>query len=75
MTEKKKIGEVVRERREAKGFSAVELAAAAGLSERSIYLLEKGVTRRPAKNTIAKIAAALGFEERELAALLEEAGA
>ncbi len=64
---RKKVGEKIKEKREALGLSTVALAAAAGVSERAIYLLEKGVTRAPARATVQKLAAALGLEEGELA--------
>ena len=57
----------LREVREAKFVTQVELAKKAGVSETTIVRLEAG-THRPRISTIRKLAKALGVEPSELVA-------
>ena len=54
-------GGVLRRRRLAAGLTQEELAHRAGLSERTIRDLERGVTGRPYRNSVGRLAEALGL--------------
>jgi tetratricopeptide (TPR) repeat protein/transcriptional regulator with XRE-family HTH domain len=54
-------GGVLRRRRLAAGLSQEGLAQRAGLSERTIRDLERGVTGRPYRNSVGRLAQALGL--------------
>jgi predicted ATPase/class 3 adenylate cyclase len=58
-------GEVLRHHRQAAGLTQAELAERAGLSWRGINDLERGVRRRPRRDTVALLATALGLSEAE----------
>jgi transcriptional regulator with XRE-family HTH domain len=49
--------------RTARGLSQRELASAAGVSERALRDLERGITRRPQRGTMRTLAAALDADE------------
>lgn len=58
-------GERLRRFRRAAGLTIEELAAAAGVSERTIGNLERGASRRPQRGTVGLIADALGLTATE----------
>lgn len=64
------IGGKVRTLRRAAGLSQAELAEAAGISERSVSDLERGLRMRVYPATARQLAAALGLQGAELAAFL-----
>jgi transcriptional regulator with XRE-family HTH domain len=64
------LGEVLRRHRLAAGLSQEELAERAGLSERGVSDLERGLRRAPYPATLRRLAEALGLPEPERAALL-----
>jgi tetratricopeptide (TPR) repeat protein/transcriptional regulator with XRE-family HTH domain len=59
----------LRRRRFAAGLTQEELAERAGLSVRAIRDLERGTTSRPYRNSIGKLADALGLSEADLVGL------
>ncbi len=61
-------GELLRRARRAAGLTQAELAARAGLSWRGITDLERGVRRRPRRDTVTLLAEALGLAGEERAA-------
>src|SRR5919202_711989 len=61
-------GAVLRRYRLAAGFTQEALAERAGLSARAITDLERGVNRRPRKDTLARLAAALDLSPEDHAA-------
>ena len=67
------MGALVRRHRKAAGLSQKELADAAGLSQRGISDLERGVRRRPYPATRRRLSAALGLSRAERAELLAAA--
>ncbi len=61
MTKKKQtIGERVTIAREAKELSRIQLAIDAGVSQGTIQLIERGVTRNPSDEVLSKLARVLG---------------
>jgi transcriptional regulator with XRE-family HTH domain len=58
--------ELVVERRNAKGWSRDDLAAAAGVSKWVIRNGEQGSRPNPTRETMCQIASALGFSAEEL---------
>ena len=64
------IGTTVRSLRRTAGLSQAELAEAAGISERSVSDLERGLRTRIYPATARQLAAALGVEGEELTAFL-----
>ncbi len=62
-------GELLKRYRTASGLTQEELAERAGLSARGIQDLERGLRRTPYPDTVRRVAAALGLEEAERAAL------
>jgi tetratricopeptide (TPR) repeat protein/transcriptional regulator with XRE-family HTH domain len=68
-------GPLLRSRRLSAGLTQEELAAAAGLSARTVGDLERGSTGRPYPKTVALLAAALGLDEAGRAELAELARA
>jgi transcriptional regulator with XRE-family HTH domain len=63
-------GALIREHRVAAGFTQEELAERAGISARSVSDLERGLYQAPHRDTVARLAAALGLSA-EAAAQLE----
>ncbi len=61
-------GDLLRRARQAAGLTQAELAERAGLSWRGVNDLERGVRRRPRRDTVALLAAALGLAGEERAA-------
>jgi class 3 adenylate cyclase/DNA-binding XRE family transcriptional regulator len=61
--------DLLRHHRTAAGLTQEELAARAGLSSDAISTLERGVRRRPRKDTVALLADALALPDEERAAL------
>ncbi|HEV2456890.1 MAG TPA: helix-turn-helix domain-containing protein, partial [Ktedonobacterales bacterium] len=61
-------GNLMRRARQAAGLTQAELAERAGLSWRGVNDLERGVRRRPRRDTVALLAAALGLSDEERAA-------
>jgi predicted ATPase/class 3 adenylate cyclase len=57
--------EVLRHHRQAAGLTQAELAERAGLSWRGLNDLERGVRRRPRRDTVTLLAKALGLAESE----------
>jgi transcriptional regulator with XRE-family HTH domain/tetratricopeptide (TPR) repeat protein len=68
-------GPLLRSRRQAAGLTQEELAAAAGLSARTVGDLERGSTGRPYPKTVALLADALGLDEADRAELADSARA
>ena len=64
------LGERLRRFRRAAGLTIEELAAASGVSERTIGNMERGASRRPQRGTVGLIADALGLTAPERDALL-----
>jgi transcriptional regulator with XRE-family HTH domain len=64
------VGALVRRHRKAAGLSQKELADAAGLSQRGISDLERGVRRKPYPDTLRRLIAGLGLGRAERAELL-----
>src|SRR5437588_7797862 len=67
--EHRPFGAVLRGYRVAAGLSQEELAARAQLSRRTISDLERGVTSAPYRSTVGLLAAALGLDAAQRAAL------
>jgi len=65
------IGEVIRDLREDKGWSAARLARKADLGESTVSMIERGKRPTPTSKTIARIAEALGVHADYI---LHEAG-
>ncbi|MBV6702935.1 AAA family ATPase [Kitasatospora aureofaciens] len=63
-------GEKLRELRRVAGLTQEELAAAAGLSARSVQDLERGRRGRPQRRTVQRLVSALGLADAEAAMLL-----
>lgn len=59
-------GEYVRGLRKRRGWSAEDLAHAAGVSTKTIYRLEKGKVEDPQGKTTSGVARALGVSESEV---------
>jgi predicted ATPase/class 3 adenylate cyclase len=57
--------EVLRHHRQAAGLTQAELAERAGISWRGLNDLERGVRRRPRRDTVVLLATALGLSESE----------
>jgi transcriptional regulator with XRE-family HTH domain len=68
------LGELLQRHRLAAGLSQEELAERAGLSERGISDLERGLRQAPYPATLRRLAEALGLPEAERAALLAALG-
>lgn len=70
MTEKqrKELGEKMRAMRA--GESREHVSWRCGITHKTIYLIEKGKTRNPRPNTLAKIAIALGEDPNSLLGFL-----
>ncbi|NVO31199.1 helix-turn-helix transcriptional regulator [Hymenobacter lapidiphilus] len=73
MANTESIGDRLRRLRDAAGLTQAELADAAGISRPSLNEIETGITARPRRGTLLKIAAALGvavetLQGRQLAA-------
>jgi transcriptional regulator with XRE-family HTH domain/tetratricopeptide (TPR) repeat protein len=66
-------GTLLRRHRLAAGLSQEELAERAGVSRRSIGDLERGVARKPHRDTIALLIEALGVDAAERAAFTDSA--
>ncbi len=66
-------GTLLRRHRLAAGLSQEELAERAGVSRRSIGDLERGVARKPHRDTITLLVAALGVQATERAAFVDAA--
>ncbi|HEX8035017.1 MAG TPA: tetratricopeptide repeat protein [Ktedonobacterales bacterium] len=66
-------GVLLRGHRHAAGLTQAELAERAGLSWRGVISLERGERRSPHRDTVARLAAALGLSDTEHAALLAAA--
>jgi transcriptional regulator with XRE-family HTH domain len=58
-------GELLRQYRQGARLTQAELAERAGLSEREISDLERGLTKRPHRGTIHLLATALGLAPKE----------
>jgi predicted ATPase/DNA-binding XRE family transcriptional regulator len=58
-------GEILRQYRQGARLTQAELAERAGLSEREISDLERGLTKRPQRGTIHLLATALGLAPKE----------
>jgi DNA-binding XRE family transcriptional regulator len=67
------LGRLLREIRERQGLAIEDLAAASNVSVTTISTLERGITSRPHRATVRKLAGALGFSGDELASF-EAAG-
>jgi tetratricopeptide (TPR) repeat protein/transcriptional regulator with XRE-family HTH domain len=67
------LGRLLREIRESQGLAMEDLAAASGVSVTTISTLERGITSRPHRNTVQKLAGALGLSGAALASF-EAAG-
>jgi len=63
---KETLAERLRWLREERKLSKVDLAVAAGVSQGAIQLIEKGATRKPSAEVIAKLAALFGCTEAYL---------
>lgn len=68
-----RVGPVLRDRREERGLTQAELAAASGVSLAAIRDLEQGRSRRPRRESLLALATALALAEEETAALLSSA--
>jgi predicted ATPase/DNA-binding XRE family transcriptional regulator len=66
-------GALLQRHRHAAGLSQLELAERAGLSQRGIADLERGVRRSPYPATVRRLVEALGLDEAERSALLAAA--
>lgn len=66
------IGERVRHLRKARGYSQVELAALAGITQGSLSLIEKNKTEMPAGDTLAGLCKALRTTPEYLIAGVED---
>jgi len=49
-----------------KGFSQLELARRAGVSQPSIYLIENYIVKRPRIETVTRLAGALGVDPSDI---------
>lgn len=56
----------LRQFRQAKGWSLLELSRRAGLNHLTVLFIEKECTRKPRLSTISKLAFALGVDPAEL---------
>jgi transcriptional regulator with XRE-family HTH domain len=65
--------ELLRQHRQARGLTQEELAERAGLSERAISDLERGLKHAPRASTVRLLVRGLGLHEPEAAALLRAA--
>src|SRR5579871_1078084 len=65
------VGELLREHRLAAGLTQETLAERAGISARSIQAIERG-TNKPHRDTVERLAEALGLPQGERARLLAE---
>jgi transcriptional regulator with XRE-family HTH domain len=74
VTQKRQLGEVIREAREAAGMTQLKLAYLAGTSQDSIWAIEQG-KRNPGWSTLARIMRALNLTGKDLDGAIEfEAG-
>ncbi|MDQ6673177.1 MAG: helix-turn-helix domain-containing protein [Chloroflexota bacterium] len=64
-------GEELRRRRVKTGLTQEELAERAGVSVRGLSDLERNVRQAPYRDTVERLAAALGLDDMERSALLE----
>ncbi|MBV9327671.1 MAG: XRE family transcriptional regulator [Chloroflexi bacterium] len=67
------VAELLRQHRQSRGLTQVELAERAGLSWRGISDLERGLKQAPRASTVRLLARGLGLSEPEAAALLRAA--
>ncbi len=63
---RQKLGEVVRELRETKGFTAMQLAERAQVALSYITLIEAGQQGNPSRQIVQRIARALGVPAKRL---------
>jgi transcriptional regulator with XRE-family HTH domain len=63
---KQTIGDRVTLARESKNLSRIQLAIDAGVSQGTIQLIERGVTRNPSDDVVSKLARALGTTSESL---------
>ncbi len=66
---------VLKDKRQAAGYSQRDLAVAAGVSHNTIKGLERDPPARPHGKTIRALAKALGIRPADLAGIYEEAAA
>jgi SOS-response transcriptional repressor LexA len=66
------LSDEVRKLREEKGFTQKELAAAAGIAQGYVAMLEQGQRTRPTRDVLNKLAAALGVNAADLTASPDE---
>lgn len=62
-----KLGDVLRQRREAKGLTQAELARKAKITDEYVSMLETGAKRNPSLAVLQRLAKALGVSVGELA--------
>lgn len=74
MSDSGEFGRLLRQHRRAAQLTQAALAEAAELSEQAIGLLERGVRKRPYRDTVLALASALGLGPESTAALLSAAG-
>ena len=61
-----KLGQFIKEKREASGLSQKALGVAAGISDSAVQRIETGSRQTPGWDTLCKIAKALGFHPFEI---------
>jgi transcriptional regulator with XRE-family HTH domain len=67
------LGALLRDHRKALGWTQAELAERAGISERSVSDLERGLSRRPHPDTLQRLAEALALTPDQAEALVSAA--
>ena len=68
------LGRILREWREDRGYSRRELAARAGVSEKAVENLERGMTQNPSFQTVVRLCGALDVPLDELVEEWEASG-